>query len=318
MSAKPFRTLTLVVVLLCVALPGAAQRTHKYTECDSHKYQGNMTVTAIVQRPDGTAASDCEVAVFDADGECRCSVFSDASLGGLLFLTIQGGVSGEPLTLRAVMDFDTERDYVCTQTLTFRYDATLGDLEHPYALTLTTTASFEQPASGWGTVILPFDFVLPAGLVAYCCDEVTGTSIRLRPAGTTHLSACTPYIICGTAGTYTLTGEPADTKDVYTVGGLTGYLVEETVGERYELRDGPQGFGFYRVDDDAPVVAAGTGTLNVVNGAAFYALDLTGIAPQIAEVADAPVVAYDLLGRPVDTPLKPGIYIVGGRKVLCR
>ena len=60
--------------------------------------------------------------------------------------------------------------------------------------------------------------------------------------------------------------------------------------------------------------------MSVANGLAAF--DFMGGATSLTSVAssltDAPQIVYDLQGRRLQTPAKPGIYIVNGRKVVIR
>ena len=86
---------TSYIALLCLLLcpftmwgqTEAEERQHKYTPCDASKYPDNMTMVVQV-KADGWVLADCEVAVVDAQGECRESSLSIIEHEGRCYLTI--------------------------------------------------------------------------------------------------------------------------------------------------------------------------------------------------------------------------------------
>lgn len=119
-----------------VSAETAPQSERKYEPCDPYKYQGNMTMIAIVKQQGATLA-DCEVAVFDRNGECRASSFTVAADGHLVYLTIQGEGGGEPLTFRVVYPgADGSVDVVATETYTYMNDAMVGTFAAPFVLNI--------------------------------------------------------------------------------------------------------------------------------------------------------------------------------------
>ncbi|MBR5962664.1 MAG: hypothetical protein IK000_00775 [Bacteroidaceae bacterium] len=137
MALKHSLTLLTALVLLCPAVT-AQTRTQKYTACDEHKYQSNMTITAVVVDKGWNVVNDCEVAVFDANGECRCSRLNDPQQGNLVFLTIQGEGSGEKLTFKVVYgNAGDYREETCPETVTFVNDSSLGSEQEPFKLNIS-------------------------------------------------------------------------------------------------------------------------------------------------------------------------------------
>ena len=89
-----------VLQVMLSSMVGMSSFRNKYEPCDENKYQGNMILIAQVRHQTDTIF-DCEVAVFDSNGECRASEKSKPNDNGLVYLTIQGEGQGEPLTFRA-------------------------------------------------------------------------------------------------------------------------------------------------------------------------------------------------------------------------
>ena len=116
-------------------------RTPKYTPCDEHKYQSNMTMVAKVMRQGEPV--NCELAVFDSKGECRGTNFSQAD--GLIFLTIQGEGYGEPLSFRVVFNVkDREVDVLADETYIFSNDDIVGSPDSPFVITLKDDAAIND------------------------------------------------------------------------------------------------------------------------------------------------------------------------------
>lgn len=139
---------TSYIALLCLLLcpftmwgqTEAEERQHKYTPCDASKYPDNMTM--VVQVKAGNHfLTDCEVAVFDAGGECRASSLSMLDHEGRCYLTIQGE-EREALSFRVVYHANGEQfDVVAIETVTFETDATIGRYAEPYVLTIPAISS---------------------------------------------------------------------------------------------------------------------------------------------------------------------------------
>ncbi len=203
---------------------------------------------------------------------------------------------------------------------------------------LGETISWEMTSVGWGTLILPFAADIPtstdkgtaATLTVYTCAELEDdeTTLILDEADT--IEACTPYLVSGTAGTYTFTGTPINTEDRYSEGLLTGTLVnmsqengDFTTGSgQYVLQNHEdEGLAFYQITSESSGV-----TLNAYHcyltytGAEPAALRLPGMVTGI-EAVEGDVIAndaiYDLSGRKVSKAVK-GVYIVNGKKVLVK
>ncbi len=215
---------------------------------------------------------------------------------------------------------------------------------------ITKTISWTMTDAGWGTMILPFDATLD-GLTAYSCagtEESTDedgndiTVVSLTEVGTS-ITANTPYIVSGTADTYTFTGTPTNTVETYTEGIITGTLVDLAVakgaafatdGTNYVLQNhDDEGLAFY------PIIAATEDAENsaeatldayhcyldlslVTTSARPVALHFPGAGEATGIVAvESDLIAndaiYDLSGRKVSKAVK-GVYIINGKKVLVK
>ena len=145
----------------------------------------------------------------------------------------------------------------------------------------TTKPSIEinTTAAGWGTVMLPFSGLeVPAGIKAYTCAAVDGTTLTLEEVSV--LTANTPYIIEG-AWNETVTGDAQGTALGYTEGLLTGVYADADVPVgSYVLQKLVGIVGFYKVaEGKQPTVGENHAYLTVTDGARAYFLggEATGI-----------------------------------------
>ncbi len=207
------------------------------------------------------------------------------------------------------------------------------------ALTTCTAAVEARTASApctlteakWGTLILPFDYDAPGGIMAYTSTGVDGDELQLTLVEDGKLKANTPYIIGGVESSYTLTSIKVSTSGGLTNGTLTGTfnLIYAPAGS-YVLQDHGEGAAFYQVAADNSIqVGAYHCYLNAQSGgdakAVVYfpgtAKEDGGVATAIEAVETAPLAGseaiYDLSGRKVTNP-RSGIYIKGGKKVIIK
>lgn len=121
------------------ALSATAQsRSLKYDSTDFNKYSDNMTMTCVV-RLDGTPLLDCEVAAFDAEGELRGAMLSDADDEGRMYLAVQGDTADEPIAFRVV--YATDTDVPCFVTTVFRKGAIAGTYNDPFVIDVSAEVS---------------------------------------------------------------------------------------------------------------------------------------------------------------------------------
>jgi len=87
----------------------------------------------------------------------------------------------------------------------------------------STSITYTQPETAYGTLILPFDADVPVGLNVYECSAYANGNAILDKAW--NIKRNTPYVVAGTAGTYSFAGpEIPNLNDTYTNGLLSGVL----------------------------------------------------------------------------------------------
>ena len=280
------------------------------------------------------------------NGHYKISAYAFTTVGGEVSFT----ANGESETLDNSTDRYTNpviEDVIVTDgTLTFGLNIGrsswigITNIQLEYLSALETEVSLNITEAGWATLILPFEAEVPENVTAYTCGavgEVQDGVATLTLAEADKLEANTPYILQG-AGTYSFKGLSVATEDSYTVGLLTGTLVDMLAKEgTYVLQNQTNGVGFYRVGSDSqstqPEIGAYRAYLNAdaVAGGNVQAFILksidgdgttTGIDSTVAE-ADATVNVYNLNGILVRQDVKmsealdglqKGIYIVNGTK----
>ena len=108
----------------------------KYEVCSEYKYQGNMTLLAHVYK-DGEALTHYQIAIFDAEGECRACGWSYPELDGISYLTIQGDDDTGDLTIHVIYQRGKEvREVMAKENLCYYNDATIGSTDEPYTITI--------------------------------------------------------------------------------------------------------------------------------------------------------------------------------------
>ena len=133
----------------------------------------------------------------------------------------------------------------------------------------------------WGTVILPFAQVLPDGVKAYSCAEVSGTTLTLVEV--TDLEANKPYIIEGVWNAI-VTDNAQGTALTYTDGLLTGvYKTTAAINDTYILQKQDETVGFFKVNTETaqPNVPANRAYLTTPAGARPAAFFFDGEATAI-------------------------------------
>lgn len=139
----------------------------------------------------------------------------------------------------SVMDFDGN---VISDPITFTF---CNELSFDYTLT----------AAGWGTICLPFEAEVPAGLTAY---KVTGTNGDLLvKEEVDFLEMNTPYLISGTPGTYHFDGPDTPVGTAWKSGVMVGNTKTSTESDpiyapkdSYVLQMIDGNLAFYVVEND--------------------------------------------------------------------
>ena len=177
----------------------------------------------------------------------------------------------------------------------------------------------------WATLFLDFNAAIPEDVKAYTVTAVNDGYVTLTQV-TGVLPAKTGIIVKAAEGNYTFSYAAEATANV------EGNLLEGTVtdknieGEAYVLGVVDGEVGLYKA------LANGTSWKNNANKAylpasvvpnktvAFYGFDwdgTTGVDEMTEQRAESKEI-YDLTGRRVEEITAPGIYIVGGKKVLVK
>lgn len=171
--------------------------------------------------------------------------------------------------------------------------------------------TYELTDAGWGTLILPFDAAVPAGITVYECSETNGNELVLTEA--TSIERNTPYIISGTATTIPFNG-PRAPLGAYSKGILTGVMKSGTTmpAGSYILQNHEGNVGFYKLAtsrEATPYHVFINGSM-ITSSADMFNLNKP---TSIEEIEDAeqvtPVSIYDLSGRKVET-LQKGTNII--------
>lgn len=176
---------------------------------------------------------------------------------------------------------------------------------------------YSMSNAGWGTLMLPFDAEVPAGLTAYCCTTISSGMLELVP--TVTLIANTPYVMEGEYGRYNFTGIPTMTKTSYNSGMLTGVYANTKISEGYVLQQLHGDVAFYRVDASDPIIVpAFRCYLNATSESAAM-LRLRGETTEIKDV-DINVMKdlYNIQGEKIIVPIERGVYIWGNRKIIIK
>ena len=191
----------------------------------------------------------------------------------------------------------------------------------PY-YTLTVTEA------GWATMFLDFATTIPANVECYVVTDIQGGYVIVEEV-TGVLPASTGVIVKATAGEYKFEAT-AETASVESL--LKGSTISEVVtpaGTAYVLGINEGVVGLYKAELDEN---DGTAFLNNANKAylvvpaasqavQYFSFDFgagtTGINGVVAEAAASGKI-YDITGREVKAITTPGIYIVGGKKVVVK
>ena len=186
--------------------------------------------------------------------------------------------------------------------------------------------------ANWATMYLGYSVYVPEGVNAYTISGVENGYVTKVPVE--GVIPANTGVLLENAGTFTFKKAAKDVAAI--AGNLMNGSVENTYveGKAYVLANHEEeGLGFYvaELNKDGEGNDGETHFLNNAGKAylvlpaasetvAFYGLDWDGTTG-IDEITDNRVqstVIYDLTGRRVETITEPGIYIVGGKKVLVK
>ena len=210
-----------------------------------------------------------------------------------------------------------------------------------YVYELTEAEAYEASITdaGYATFYAPANVEIPEGVKAYyiTTEGVNTDYVSMTEITTGVIPANTAVVLEGTEDNYTFNVSYADATAV------SGNLLKGTFtsmnikDEAYVLSNPGEGVGLYKTQMTEIQLSSASGKVNMFlnnankaylpasavpaaaqasNGFRFGE-GTTGI-DQITENRVQSTVIYDLTGRRVETISAPGIYIVGGRKVLVK
>ena len=209
--------------------------------------------------------------------------------------------------------------------------ATSSSVNSPVGAPSTWQYTWNSGTAKAGTLILPYEANIPAGITAFTLTYTSGSSATATEINTGILPANTPVLLNAETESnpyvFTSTGTvpnaaPADLA----YGAMTGvYTAGYVPADSYVLQKGAEGLGFYKV------ASANTISINPYrayltpgqNASARF-IDINfddSKTTAINEAKGQELIAngqyFDLQGRKVAQPTK-GLYIVNGKKVIIK
>ena len=288
-------------------------KAYRYIRFTVTKTEGNAN-TFFVMSEFGFAIVANEVTVYDA----YKSYLTEELLLTTMFVTISSKAMSTNDLVTSVPLLDEQ---IADQQAA--YD-TLRAVEHA-----ASSHTLVVGAAGYATLYLGNNTIIPAGVEAYIVSAVGGSSVTLTRVKDV-LPACQGVIVKAAAGEYdfirTADAATCDFADNLLKGTLVDTKVE-TPAYVLGLVEGE--VGFYK----AVTAGYADGTfLNNANkaylpmsntdGAASYSFRFgegtTGVGEVEGESGNVKGEIYDLTGRRVEAVTAPGIYIVGGKKILIK
>ena len=289
-----------------------------YMQTTSPKDFGTVDNAAVF-----TAVAPGTNGTFNGDGDSNIYITgsTDANLvrfvKGNNWINIQNGADGTPT-----------------------YNTGTGGWTIHYVYEVTEVSSFKAniTAAGFATFFAPAEVAIPENVNAYyiAADGINGNSVTLTQIENV-IPANTAVILEGAEGEYTFSVSETDAAAV------SGNLLKGTVintniiGQAYVLGVVEGETGLYKTQMSTVQLSSTSGSVSVflnnaykaylpasavpaaANGAASFSFRFPGTtAIENVEVENTVKVIYDLTGRRVEAITAPGIYIVGGKKVLVK
>ena len=197
-----------------------------------------------------------------------------------------------------------------------------NDAGNQWMLEPVDNVTVEIDETGYASLNLPFNVVLPEGLKAYAATEEEADAVVIKEVEG-HVPADVAVLLQGEAGTYTLTIDNEDKEGVESL--FQGTTLTTTIGSdvnayilaKHEGDDQPK---LYLLDPAERTLAANKAYFVSETSTASFTLKLgtTGIESSLTDESAEPVKYYDLSGRRVLNPTK-GLYVTDkGRKVLVK
>ncbi len=176
----------------------------------------------------------------------------------------------------------------------------------------------------YATYYLPFAAKAPEGVTAYAVKK-NGTRAELTEFADGVIPANTGALIKGSSAsaTFTLSESEGTSQDNDLTGTLTA-KTDFTASSVYIFSKKGSVVGFYHPASSTTTLAANKAYVEAtdadadVAGFAIGFTPVTGIASATAAEDPAKAPVYDLSGRRVANPVKGGVYIQGGRKVIVK
>ena len=291
-----------------------------YMQTTSPKDFGTVDNAAVF-----TAVAPGTNGTFNGDGDSNIYITgsTDANLvrfvKGNNWINIQNGADGTPT-----------------------YNTGTGGWTIHYVYEVTEVSSFKAniTAAGFATFFAPAEVAIPENVNAYyiAADGINGNSVTLTQIENV-IPANTAVILEGAEGEYTFnvseTGAAAVSSNL-----LKGTVINTNIiGDAYVLGVVEGETGLYKAQMSTVALSSASGSVKVflnnaykaylpasavpaaANGAASFSFrygeGTTGIDEMTEQRAESKEI-YDLTGRRVEAITAPGIYIVGGKKVLVK
>ena len=299
------------------------KKGNTYMQATSPKDFGTVNNAAVFTATNPTSQGSGSTN-FNGDGDSNIYITgsTDANIvrfvKGNNWINIQNGAAGTPT-----------------------YNTGTGGWTIHYVYEVTEVPSFKAniTAAGFATFFAPREVAIPENVKAYyiAADGINGESVTLTQIENA-IPANTAVILEGAEGEYSFnvseTGAAAVSGNL-----LKGTIINTNiVGQAYVLgNDAEDGVGLYKTQMRNVQLSNASGSVSVflnnagkaylpasavpaaANGVASFSFRFPGTtAIENVEVENEVKVIYDLTGRRVEAITAPGIYIVGGKKVLVK
>lgn len=248
---------------------------------------------------------------------------------GTLTLTVGGWYDGYYLDYLFNMPSSWNSYFKPGDTGTFSFidteDELIGD-PIPFRICNPLEITYTMSSAEWGTICLPFEAEVPAGLTAYSVVGVDGDELQLEAVDFMEMN--TPYLLNGTAGSYTFDGP--DTTPYFNSPFADGLLRGNTKAstdaspvyapaDSYVLQNKNGVLGFYKVKESQKIKQYSAYIVldEATATAAQYSALRIGSRPEaIGEIASEEMQegnAYSLQGHRIDGQNRKGLVISNGK-----